>query len=291
MTALPPLQSLRLPSGGDLAYRTAGDPARGPALILIHGFPSASHTFREVIGPLSEHAYVVAPDLPAYGASDPLPETSFPAMADAIQTLLDHLGVSDRVLYVHDYGAPVALNLAMRAPDRLAGLIIQNANAHDSGMGPAWADTRAFWADPTPDNAAKATAHLTLEGTRAQYVGDIPSDIAARIDPAVWREDWRVMSLPGRMEAQRALVADYGRYAARFGQISAWLARRQPPALLLWGRHDAFFDLAEVESWMRDLPRMEAHILDGGHFLLETQAPAATRLMIDFLDRLGSPRP
>ncbi len=175
----------------------------------------------------------------------------------------------------------------MQAPEKVLGLIIQNANAHRSGFGPQWAGTLAYWSDPSPENEAAATAHLTFEGVRDQYLAKVPPEVAARIPAERWEEDWRVMSLPGRMETQRALVADYANHAARFDAIAEFLARRQPPALMLWGRHDAFFDLAETLSWMRALPRMEAHILDAGHLLLETHAAAAAPLMLDFIGRTG----
>jgi pimeloyl-ACP methyl ester carboxylesterase len=121
---------------------------------------------------------------------------------------------------------------------------------------------------------AEATAHLTFERIRDQYIGGVPRDVAVRIDPRLWQEDWRIMSLPGRLETQRPLVLDYRNHVARFGEIAEYLARRQPPALMLWGRHDVLFDLEETLSWMKALPRMEAHNLDGSHFLLETHAAA-----------------
>lgn len=270
-----------------LAVRLAGDRHR-PALLLIHGFPSSSRSFRGVIDALARDAFVIAPDLPGFGGSAPIEQPSFARFADVIQALLARLAVERFHLYLHDYGAPVALHLATRTPRAVCSLVIQNANAHESGMGPSWAATRAFWQDPTPEREAEATAHLTLEGTRDQYVGDVPPDIAERIDPRTWLEDWRVMSLPGRLALQRALVRDYGNHAARFGEIARYLARWQPPALLLWGRHDIFFDLAETLSWMKALPRMEAHILDGPHFLLETHAAECARLMSEFIRRVES---
>jgi pimeloyl-ACP methyl ester carboxylesterase len=275
---------MRLSSGIDLAFRTAGERGRD-AILLLHGFPSSSRTFRDVIGPLSRSAFVVAPDLPGFGASDVLPEASFAAFADAVEELLARLDVGARFLYLHDFGAPVALRLAMRAPHLVRGLIVQNANAHRSGLGPQWAATLAFWSRPDARTEAAATAHLTLEGTRDQYVAGVPPDVAARIDPRNWQEDWRVMCLPGRLEMQRRLVADYAGHVAQFDDIAAYLKAHQPPALMLWGRHDAFFDIAEIPSWLAALPRMEAHILDGGHFLLETHAAEACALMRTFVER------
>jgi len=273
-----------LVDGTELEVRVAGD-RDAPALLLIHGFPSSSASFRHVIPALAERCFVVAPDLPGFGRSTPIERPSFARFAVLLEALLEQLGVESSHLYLHDYGAAVGLHLATADPGRVRSLVVQNANAHDSGLGPPWAATRAYWADPTPEREAEATAHLTLEGTRQQYVGGVPAEVARRIDPRVWEQDWRVMSLPGRLETQRALVRDYGSHVARFGEIAAYLDRWQPPALLLWGRHDVFFDLAEVLSWMQRLPRMEAHILDGPHFLLETHAAECAALLGAFLQR------
>lgn len=276
-----PRQQLRLSNGAMLSFVTAGVPSN-PAILLLHGFPSSSRTFRGIIPRLSEVAYVVAPDLPGFGESEPVPSPSFAALTDAVLELLVHLRVGPRYLYVHDFGAPVALEIAMRAPHSVLGLVVQNANAHHTGQGPAWADTQAYWKDPSPENEAKATAHLTLEGMRDQYVAGVPENIASRIAPEGWLEDWRVMQLPGRMETQRHLILDYGTYTSRFDQIAEYLRQMQPPALMIWGRHDAFFALDETLSWLKALPRMEAHILDAGHFLLEAKADQAAGLIAEF---------
>ena len=280
----PARQRVRLSGGTELSVTTAGS-ASNPAVLLLHGFPNSARAFREVVPVLSEAAHVIAPDLPGFGESDVLPTASFTAFGHAISELLDRLAVGPLYIYLHDFGAPVGFHIAMQAPERVLGLIVQNANAHRTGFGPEWAGTLDYWAQPNPENEAAATAHLTLEGTRDQYIAGVPPDVAARVSPACWKEDWRVMSLPGRMDTQRALIADYANYVARFDAIHAFLARRQPPSLMLWGRHDAFFDLPEIVSWMQDLPRMEAHIFDAGHMLLETHAAEAGSLMLDFIRR------
>jgi pimeloyl-ACP methyl ester carboxylesterase len=277
-------QRIRLSAGIELSFITAGEPSR-PAVLLLHGLPNSAQMFREVVPALAQVAYVVAPDLPGFGESDVLPAASFSAYAGAIAELLERLAVGSRYVYLHDYGAPVGLQIAMQAPEQVLGLIIQNANAHRSGFGPQWEQTLAYYSRPTAENEAAATAHLSLEGTRAQYVSGVPAEVAARIPAERWEEDWRVMNMPGRMEAQRALLADYGRYIQRFDAIADYLARWQPPALMIWGRHDAFFDLAETLSWMQDLPRMEAHVLDAGHLLLETHSAAAIPFVLDFIER------
>jgi pimeloyl-ACP methyl ester carboxylesterase len=280
-------QRLHLSGGTELAFVTAGDLSK-PALLLLHGYASSSRTFREVIPTLSRVAYVVAPDLPGYGESEPLATPSFPALSEAITELLHHLEVRRRFIYLHDWGAPVGLNIAMQSPEQVSGLIVQNANAHHTGFAPQWEASFAYWANPTEVNKARATSFLTFEDTRGQYTRAVPPDVVAKIKGEPWVEDWRILNLPGRLEMQRLLLADYGKYVARFNEISAYLNQRQPPALMVWGRHDAFFDIAETVSWMQDLPRMEAHILDGGHFLLETHAEQAGALMTDFIGRTAS---
>jgi pimeloyl-ACP methyl ester carboxylesterase len=273
---------LHLSGGTTLSFITAGE-ATKPAVLLLHGTPNSARMFREVMPALSQAAYVIAPDLPGHGESDVLPSISFSVIGQAISELLDRLEIGPRFIYLHDWGAPVGLQIAMEAPEKVLGLIIQNANAHQTGWGPEWDATRAYWSQPNAENEATATAHLTLAGTRDTYVSGVPLDVAERIPAEHWEEDWRLMNLPGHMETQRALIADYGNYAARFEAIAKYLERWQPPALMIWGRHDIYFDLAEVLSWMRALPRMEAHILDAGHLLLETHPATAVSLMLDFI--------
>ena len=278
------MERLRLSGGTELAYATAGETSR-PAVLLLHGTPNSARMFRELMPALAQSAYVIAPDLPGHGESDALPAVSFAAIGDAICELLDRLRIGPRFIYLHDWGTPVGLQIAMQAPEQVLGLVVQNANAHRTGWGPGWAATQAYWAQPNAENEAAATAHLTLEGTRDTYISGVPTDVAERIPAEHWEEDWRVMNLPGHMDTQRALIADYANYAARFDAIARYLERWQPPALMVWGRHDIYFDLAEVLSWMRALPRMEAHVLDAGHLLLETHAAVAASLMLDFIER------
>ncbi|MBP2158517.1 MULTISPECIES: alpha/beta fold hydrolase [Asticcacaulis] len=264
-----------------LFLRLDGDRSR-PALLLLHGFPSSSYGFRHVIPRLSEQFFVIAPDMPGFGETDPLPDMGFSAIAALLEAALNHLGVEKHFIYLHDFGAPAGLTLAMKRPDRVLGLVIQNANAHLSGFGPQWHDTRAFWRTPTPENEVTATAHLTASGIRDQYTLGLPPDLTGHTSAETWERDWAFMQRPGRLEAQRALIRDYGRYADDFPRIQDYLREYAPPALLLWGRHDAFFALDEVLSWMEDLPRMEAHIFDGGHFLLETHGHSAAELINAF---------
>jgi pimeloyl-ACP methyl ester carboxylesterase len=275
-------QTIRLSGGTELSVLSTGDSSK-PAVLLLHGFPSSARTFRHIFPTVSGCAHVIAPDLPGFGTSGVMHAPSFDAYGDAISEMLDRLSIGPLFIYLHDFGAPVGFHIALREPERVRGLIIQNANAHRTGQGAGWKATQSFWEKPDAENERAATAHLTLEGTRDQYIAGVPPDVAARIPPETWEEDWRVMNLPGRMDTQRALIWDYGNYVARFEAIAEYLRRYQPPAVMFWGRHDAFFDLAEVHSWMQALPRMEAHIFDGGHFLLETHAAVVAPLIAEFI--------
>lgn len=277
-------QRLRLSGGSWLSYLTAGDASR-PAVLLLHGTPNSARMFRDLMPALAQDCHVIAPDLPGHGESEPLAAVSFAGIGEAVAELLAHLEVGPRFVYLHDWGTPVGLHIALQAPEQVLGLIIQNANAHRTGWGPGWAAQLAYWERPDAENTAAVTAHLTFEGTRDTYISGVPPEVAQRIPAEHWEEDWRVMNLPGHLETQRALIADYANYAARFDAIARYLERWQPPALMVWGRHDIYFDLAEVLSWMRALPRMEAHVLDAGHLLLETHAAAAIPLMRAFIRR------
>ena len=225
--------------GVNLFYREAGWPD-APGVLLLHGQPCSSYSFRHVISPLAEVARVVAPDLPGFGFTEAPDDYAytFDAMAGTIDALTRQIGLERFFLYVHDFGAPVAYYLALARPDRVLGLIIQNGNAHEEGLGPDWVPNKAYWADPTPENRAKLPEWLNFEGVRHTYVGDIPDRLKPLFAFEGWHLDWERMSRPGLVEIQFRIFADYGRYVARFPEISAYHRKHQPPALMLWGRHD-----------------------------------------------------
>lgn len=270
--------------GVNLFYREAGR-RDAPGVLLLHGQPSSSYSFRDVISPLADVARVVAPDLPGFGfteASDDY-EYTFEAMARTIDALTQEIGLERFFLYVHDFGAPVAYYLALARPDRVLGLIIQNGNAHQEGLGPDWDANKAYWADPTPENRAKLPEWLNFEGVRHTYVGDIPDRLKPLFAPEGWHLDWERMNRPGLVEIQFRIFADYGRYVARFPEISAYHRDHQPPALMLWGRHDPYFEIDEVLVYARELDRLDMHIYDAAHLLLETHPQACAALMREFI--------
>ena len=259
--------------GLDLFVREAGERTL-PAVLLLHGQPTSSHTFRNLMPLLADTAYLVAPDLPGFGFSDAPSqdryEYSFENIAGTIEALLDELGLERWFLYVHDYGAAVAYHLATRRPERVLGLIVQNGSAHDAGMGTIWDTARAFWADPSPENRAKLPDWLNFEGVRDVYLNGVPERLKPLFSPECWHFDWERMSRPGNVGIQFRLFEDYRNYVARFPEIARYHREHQPPCLILWGRHDPYYQLDEIIAYARELARLEIHVLDGAHLLLET---------------------
>lgn len=270
--------------GVDLFYREAG--RRGaPGLLLLHGQPCSSFYFRHVIGPLSEVAHVVAPDLPGFGfteAPEDYPYT-FDAMAETIDALMREVGMDRFFLYVHDFGSPVAYALALKYPERVLGLIIQNGNAHEEGLGTPWDLVKSYWADPSPANLAKLPEWLNFEGVKHTYVGDIPDHLVPLVAPEGWHLDWERMSQPGRVEIQLRIFSDYSSHVARFPEYAAYHRDHRPAALLLWGRHDPYYEIEEAYAYAKDLDRIDMHLYDGTHLLLETHFEECARMMRNFI--------
>jgi pimeloyl-ACP methyl ester carboxylesterase len=276
----------RMVHGLRVHYRESGRPA-ATAVVLLHGFPSSSHSFREVLPVLGEQNYVLAPDLPGFGFTDSPPldrfEYTFERLSLVVEQLISELGVERYVLYVTDFGTPVGYHLATRQPDRVLGLVVQNGNAHEAGLDEAWDTARRFWADPTPANRAALPDWLTFEGTRDQYLGGVPAELQELVPPESWHVDWERLNRPGIVAAQFALFTDYRNHVARFGVIADYHRRRQPPCLVLWGRHDQFFNIAEVLAYHEVLHTLELHVYDGGHFLTETHGAEIAALVAAFV--------
>ncbi len=279
-----------------LFYREAGEPDSPVTLVLLHGSPSSSQMFRHVIEPLADAGVrVLAPDLPGFGLSSlPAPdgEYTFRWIADVIEEWLARLGVTDKILYVHDYGSAVAYHLALRSPSTVRGVIVQNGNAHDEGLGDAWDVCRDYWADPTEENKSRITSWLHYEGTKNTYLSGLPERLVELVPPESWELDWQAISRGHGLQAHWELFTDYRAHVARFGEIARFHRAEQPPTLIVWGVHDPFYDLAEVIAYHRELPAAESHLLDGGHFLLETHSRECVSLIRPFVARLvGRPAP
>ncbi|TQJ92331.1 alpha/beta fold hydrolase [Streptomyces sp. SLBN-31] len=260
------------------------DRADAPVLLLLHGFPSASHQFRRLIDTLGSHYRLIAPDYPGFGLTrtpDGFAYT-FDRLADITEGFVQSLGLDRFVMYVFDFGAPVGFRIAERHPEWIAGLVVQNANAYEEGL----SDIARGLVELTPHTpGAQDTIGdvLTLAGTRGQYeTGVADPDLIA---PDGWTLDQHFLDLPGRKDAQRSLIFDYHTNVERYGRWQAWLRRHTPPTLVLWGTGDPFFIEPGAHAYLRDLPDAELHLFDTGHFALETHLPDIAPLMADFLDR------
>ncbi|MCI0573749.1 MAG: alpha/beta hydrolase [Myxococcaceae bacterium] len=272
--------------GVRMFYREAG-PRDAPGVLLLHGFPTSSFQFRHLIPALSDRYHVVAPDYPGFGLSDS-PDRgvftyTFDALANKVERLVDVLGLSSCALYVFDYGAPVGFRLAERRPERVTALVIQNGNAYEEGLGEAWAPIRKYWADPSPTNREALREVFTLEALRSQYVSGEPDP--TRLSPEAWTLDHLRISRPGNADVQLDLFYDYRNNVARYPRWQEYLRTHQPPALITWGANDAFFPVPGARAYLRDLKDAELHVLEAGHFALESHGEVITPLMRDFLDR------
>ncbi|HEY3732047.1 MAG TPA: alpha/beta hydrolase [Steroidobacteraceae bacterium] len=256
-------------------YRETG--ARdAPTILLLHGLPSSSRMFEPLLRTLADQFHLVAPDFPGFGHSDwPDPahfRYTFDHLAAIIERFTELLGLRQFGLYMQDYGGPVGFRLALAHPERIPRLIVQNAVAHDSGLGANWATRRAFWADRATHEAALRISLLSLTTTRTRHVGTDPQ--AERYDPDLWTDEFAFLSQPGQADIQTELFYDYRNNVASYPAWQAWLRRTQPPLLVLWGKYDASFTLSEPQAFQRDVPGAQVQILDGGHFALDTAADA-----------------
>lgn len=266
-------------------YREAGDRAL-PTLLLLHGFPSSSHQFRQLIPLLAPHFHVIAPDLPGFGFTE-VPEArnyvySFDGLARTLADFVDALGLKSYAMYVFDYGAPTGLRLALKHPERVTGLVSQNGNAYLEGLGDAWAPIRAYWAEPTAANRQViADAVLNLEGTRWQYVHGVnqPELIA----PEGYTLDALLMERPGNKDIQLDLFLDYANNLKLYPKFQAFFRAHKIPTLVIWGKHDPFFIPPGAEAFKRDNPQAVVELLDTGHFALETHAAHIAARIIEVI--------
>ena len=265
-------------------YREAGDPER-PAILLLHGFPTSSHQFRDLIPRLADRYHVIAPDLPGFGFTTVAEgfDYSFAKLAEVIAAFTDAIGLTRYAIYVFDYGAPVGLRLALARPDAVTAIVSQNGNAYEEGLSDGWAPTRAYWADPSPANRETMRGMLTLEATRWQYTHGAPDE--TQVAPEAYWLDYALMSRPGNDDIQLKLIANYVSNVALYPRVHDYFRTRKPPLLAVWGAGDPFFLPAGAEAFRRDLPEAEVHFLDAGHFALETHGREIADLMRDFLDR------
>ena len=272
--------------GMGIFYREAG-PVDAPVVLLLHGFPTSSHMFRGLIPKLATRYRVIAPDLPGFGFSDAPPANvfhySFDKLAALIEQFTDAIGLSRYALYVFDYGAPVGFRLALSRPERITALISQNGNAYEQGLSQGWAPIQAYWRDRSPANREALRAFLKLETTRWQYEHGSPD--VSRIAPESWLLDQALLDRPGNADIQLDLFGDYQSNVQLYPAFQAYFREHSPATLAVWGKNDPFFLPAGAHAFAQDNSDAEIHLIDGGHFPLETHGEQISAILIDFLDR------
>jgi pimeloyl-ACP methyl ester carboxylesterase len=273
--------------GVNVFYREAG-PKNAPTLLLLHGFPTSSQMFRNLIPQLADRYHVIAPDYPGYGQSDMPPmdkfSYSFDNLAEVIDKFTVAVGASRYALYVQDYGAPIGFRLAAAHPERVSAIVVQNGNAYDEGIANEfWAPVKAYWADKSEANAAKLRPLLELGATKWQYTEGARN--VQNISPDAWTVDQAYLDRPGNKDIQLELFYSYGTNPGHYPAWQAYFRKHQPPMLIVWGKNDKIFPPAGAHPYLRDLPKAELHLLDTGHFALEEDSAAIAALMRSFLGR------
>jgi pimeloyl-ACP methyl ester carboxylesterase len=259
--------------GLSIFYREAG-PKDGPTILLLHGLPSSSRMFEPLFDRLADRYHLVAPDYPGFGHSDwPDPKKfayTFDRYAEIMARFTEALAIPRYTLYMQDYGGPVGFRMALTHPERVQSLIVQDAVAHNEGLGANWKTRREFWADRKANESALRTNLLSFAATRTRHVGNDPN--VERYDPDLWTDEFAFLNQPGQIDIQSDLFYDYRTNVEAYPKWQAWMREHKPRLLVLWGKHDLSFDPSEPEAYRRDVPNAEVHVLDAGHFALDTAA-------------------
>jgi pimeloyl-ACP methyl ester carboxylesterase len=273
--------------GLSIFYREAG-PTDAPTLLLLHGFPSSSRMFESLFARLADRSHLVAPDYPGFGHSDWPDPQQFAYTFDHTAQIMNHfteaLGLSRYTLYMQDYGGPVGFRMALAHPERVEALIVQDAVAHNEGLGANWATRRAFWADRPAHEEALRQNLLSFATTKTRHIGDDPK--IELYDPDLWTDEYAFLNAPGQVQIQSDLFYDYRTNVAAYQKWQAWLQQTQPKLLVLWGTHDLSFELGEPESYRKDVPNAQVYVLDAGHFALDTKADEIAALVREFMKTL-----
>jgi pimeloyl-ACP methyl ester carboxylesterase len=274
--------------GISLFYREAG-PKDAPTLLLLHGFPSASRMFEPLFVRLSDRYHLVAPDYPGFGHSDWPDLRHFAYTFDHIAEIVGHftetLGLARYTLYMHDYGGPVGFRMALAHPERIEALIVQNAVAHDEGLGANWQVPRAFWADRAANESTLRINLLSLPTTRTRHVGSDPNP--ERYNPDLWTDEFAFLMEPGQADIQSDLFYDYRTNLDAYPTWQAWMHERQPRVLVIWGKYDRWFERSEPEAYRHDMPNTQVYVLDASHFALDTAADEIAALIRGFVRSSG----
>jgi pimeloyl-ACP methyl ester carboxylesterase len=268
--------------GTEIFYREAGNPS-GATLLLLHGFPSSSAQYDRLMKRLADRYHLIAPDYPGFGRSPALAgSTTFDRLGDAIDAFTEAKGLDRFGLYMFDFGSPVGFRIATRHPERVQGLVLQNGNAYEVGLGPGMQALQPYWKDRARNEPA-IREFLSLDATRSQYVDGVPDPTS--INPDLWELDQRYLELPGRDQVMLDLLFDYQNNVAQYPQWQEYTRANQPPALLPWGQNDQFFPPDGARAYLDDLPEAELHLLATGHFATATHSDEIAGLIGAFLDQ------
>jgi pimeloyl-ACP methyl ester carboxylesterase len=270
--------------GLDIFYREAGSRDH-PTILLLHGFPTSSHMFRNLIPALADRFHLVAPDYPGYGNSS-MPtvnefDYTFDHLAEIMEKFIAAIDLKKYSLYVMDYGAPIGYRIAAKHPERVQSLIVQNGNAYEEGLREFWEPIKAYWQDKSPENAEKLNYLVTLEATKWQYTNGVRNLDA--ISPDTWTMDQHFLDRPGNDEIQLALLYSYGTNPPLYPQWQEYFRQHQPPTLIVWGKNDYIFPAEGAYPYKRDLKDVEFHLLDTGHFALEEEGETIANYIDQFL--------
>jgi pimeloyl-ACP methyl ester carboxylesterase len=272
--------------GNKIFYREAG-PKTAPNVLLLHGFPTSSHMFRNLIPILAEHYHVIAPDLPGFGFTD-APDRkgfryTFENLAKTIDQFTQAIKLDRYAIYVFDYGAPVGLRLALAHPERVTAIISQNGNAYEEGLSQGWNPIQKYWKDPTAANRTALRDFLTSAATKSQYLYGVQDE--NEVAPEAYTLDSALLARPGNDEIQLDLFLDYASNVALYPKFQEYFRTRKPPLLAVWGKNDPFFLPPGSEAFKRDNPNAEVHFFDTGHFALETHSREIGSAILEFLNK------
>ncbi|KAF3886775.1 MULTISPECIES: alpha/beta fold hydrolase [Nostocales] len=270
--------------GLNISYREAGSP-QSPTILLLHGFPTSSHMFRNLMDALADRFHLVAPDYPGFGNSS-MPtinefEYTFDNLASVIEKFIEALGLNKYSLYLMDYGAPIGYRIARKYPERVEALVVQNGNAYEQGLREFWEPLKAYWIDPTPENADKLRQLLTLDATKWQYTHGVRNPES--ISPDNWNLDQALLDRPGNNDIQLALFYSYGSNPPLYPQWQEYFRKYQPPTLVVWGKNDYIFPTDGAYPYLQDLKNIEFHLVNTGHFALEEDGETIAWLITNFL--------
>ena len=275
--------------GIHIFYRGAGL-EDAPVVLLPHGYPSSSFQFRNFIPALADHWRLIAPDFPGFGYSDTPSQTrfayTFEAYADFLERFTKAMNLTRYVLYLHDYGSQIGLRLAMKAPERVAALIIQNGDIYEDELGPKYKALQEYWTNPTAEGREQLSKAVSEEGFRDEFVGEVAERLIERISPDLWKLSWSLMHSMERREIAIGLMQDLRANLGWFPRYQAYLRDHRPRTLIVWGPQDGYMPEGSARAYLRDLPGAELHLLDGGHWLLETNLDEVVSLTRDFLGRI-----